>query len=120
MPQTRYFTLEHADDLLIISLIGSIGALEETAIRDRWEEVLTLAETPAVRHAIIDLGKLEYFGSIVLEMLVGLWKRISSKQGQLVICNVSPVGREVLEVAKFDTIWQIVPGLQDAKDAVRQ
>ncbi|MEO8497890.1 MAG: STAS domain-containing protein [Planctomycetota bacterium] len=120
MPKSKYFTVECADDLLIISLVGSIGALEEAVIRDDWDEVLALSETAEIRHAIIDLGKLEYFGSIVLELLVGLWKRISNKQGKLAICNASPLGREVLHVARFDTIWLVASGLQDAKDAVRE
>lgn len=120
MPNTKSFTIENSDDVLIVAFIGSIGALDEASIREDWEQVLSLSETPDVRHAVIDLGKLEYFGSIVLELLVGLWKRISSKHGKLAICNVSQVGREVLHVARFDTIWTIVPGLQDALDAVRE
>jgi anti-anti-sigma factor len=105
---------------LIISFMGSIGALEDTAIRDDWANVLDLLETARVQHAIIDLGKLEYFGSIVLELLVVLWKRLSGKGGKLALCKVSPVGLEILHIAKFDTIWQIVPGVQDAMDVVRE
>ena len=120
MPKSKYFTVEHADDILIVSFLGSIGALEDTAIRDDWAEVLDLLEPNHVQHAVIDLGKLEYFGSIVLELLVVLWKRLSGKGGKLALCNVSTVGREILQIAKFDTIWQIVPGIQDAKEAVHE
>ena len=120
MPKSKYFTVEQKDDILIVSLIGSIGALADTSIRDDWADVLDLLETTDIRHAVIDLGKLEYFGSVVLELLVVLWKRLSSRNGKLALCHVSPVGLEILETAKFDTIWQIVPGLQDAINAVRE
>ncbi|MBP87361.1 MAG: hypothetical protein CMJ64_11675 [Planctomycetaceae bacterium] len=119
MPQPKHFTIEHKEDVFIISPLGSIGALDSEAIRDEWADVLARLEMADVRRAVIDLNSLEYFGSIVLELIVVLWKRLSSKRGSLAICNVSPVGLEILQAAKFETIWPIVPGLPEAIDAVR-
>jgi len=118
MSTAKYFNVEQPDDVFIISPLGSIGALDE-AIRDEWAGVLARFEEAGVDRVVIDLESLEYFGSIVLELVVVLWKRLSAKGGRLVFCNVSSVGLEVLQAAKFDTIWPIVPGLPEALEAVR-
>lgn len=118
MSTAKYFNVELPDDILIISPLGSIGALDE-AIRDEWAGVLSKFEAADVDRVVIDLASLEYFGSIVLELVVVLWKRLSAKGGRLVFCNVSSIGLEVLQAARFDTIWPIVPSLPEALEAVR-
>lgn len=118
MSSPKHFDVEQTDGICIISPIGSIGALEE-AIRDEWAGVLASMEAAGTERVVIDLKSLDYFGSIVLELVVVLWKRLSGKGGRLVFCNVSPVGLDVLQAAKFDTIWPIVPSRQEAIDAVQ-
>ena len=40
-------------------------------------------DTPAIKHVIVDLGEIPYFGSTVLEWMVQMWKRIKAKGGKL-------------------------------------
>ena len=120
MAKSKHFNVEQTDDVLIISPIGSIGALDAEAIRDEWGEVLSRLGDSAVERVVIDLESLEYFGSIVLELIVVLWKRLSARSGKLAICNVSVVGLEILHAAKFDTIWPIVPSRSEAVAAVKE
>ena len=120
MSATKHFAIEQADGVLIIAPQGSIGALDAESIRTEWVGVLDRVATSGALHVVIDLQGLEYFGSIVLELIVVLWKRLSVKGRRLAICNVSPVGLEILQAAKFDTIWPIVSSLEEAKNAVRE
>ena len=69
--------------------------------------------------AIIDLGTLDYFGTIMLELLLVLWKRVSAKGGKFALCNVSPIGLEILQTVKFDTLWPIVSDREQALEAVK-
>jgi anti-anti-sigma factor len=119
MSKPKYFTVEHVGDIVIFSAIGSIGGLVEDEARTEWDALLKQVETASATHAVIDLGALEYFGSIMLELLVVLWKRVSVKGGKLALCNVSPVGLEILQTAKFDTLWPIVDNREQALKAVR-
>lgn len=118
MSATKHFAVEQAEGVLIISPQGSIGALDAESIRTEWAGVLDRLATSGTLHVVIDLQGLEYFGSIVLELIVVLWKRLSVNNGKLAICNVSSVGLEILHAAKFDTIWPIVSSLDEAKRAV--
>ena len=119
MSKPKYFTVEQVGDTVIFRAIGSIGGLVEDAARTEWDALLHQVEVANAKHAVIDLGALDYFGSIMLELLVVLWKRVDSKGGKLSLCNVSPVGLEILQTAKFDTLWPIVPDRDDALIAVQ-
>ena len=119
MSKPKYFTVEKVDDTVIFCAIGSIGSLVEDAARAEWDSLLQQVEAAGATHAVIDLGALDYFGSIMLELLVVLWKRVSAKGGKLALCNVSPVGLEILQTAKFDTLWPIVSDREQALEAVK-
>ena len=101
-------------------LTPAIGALEADAIREEWADVLSRLDSDEAKHIVIDLEALGYFGSIVLELVVVLWKRLSARGGRLAFCNVSTVGLEILQAAKFDKIWPIASSRQEAIEAVRQ
>ena len=119
MAKLRYFTVENAGDVVIFSAVGSIGGLVEDAARTEWDALLAPGGSANAQHAIVDLGALDYFGSIMLELLVVLWKRVSVNGGKLAICKASPVGLEILQTAKLNTLWPIVPSREDAMKAVR-
>lgn len=119
MAKPKYFTVEQDGDAVIFSAIGALGTLVEDAAREEWDALLTQIDAAEAKHAVIDLGALDYFGSIMLELLVVLWKRVNTRGGKLALCNVSPVGKEILATAKFDTLWPIVADREEALETVR-
>lgn len=119
MSNPKYFAVERDNDAVIFTAIGSIGGLVEDAAREEWDALLAQIDHSKATHAVIDLGALDYFGSIMLELLVVLWKRVSASGGKLALCNVSPVGKEILATAKFDTLWPIDDDRERALVTVR-
>ena len=63
---------------------------------------------------VIDLGAVDHFGSVMLELMVILWKHIKKGTGKFVICNVPTVGKQVLQTTKLDTLWTILPSREEA------
>ena len=118
MSAPKYFKIEQSGDTLIFSAIDSIGGLVEDEARNEWDALLGQISDQGAKNAVMDLGALDYFGSIVLELMVVLWKRVSARGGKLAVCNVSDVGMEILKTAKFDTIWPIVATRDEALSAV--
>ena len=118
MSQPKFFRVEQHGDTLVFCAVGNMGSLVEDDVREEWDVLIKQLETFNAKNAVIDLGALDYFGSIMLELLVVLWKRVSSRRGKLAICQVSQVGREILQTAKFHTIWPILNTRDEALTAV--
>jgi anti-anti-sigma regulatory factor len=66
---------------------------------------------------VADLGQIERLGSELLDMLCVAWKCLPGQSRRLVLCNVSETAREVLQVARLDTVWQTYDSLEEALSA---
>lgn len=118
MASPRFFLVEMDGEAIVFTAQTTMGSLVEDDVREEWDALLQEMEIRGAKHAVIDLGALDYFGSIMLELMVVLWKRVSAKRGRLALCNVSAVGKEILQTAKFHTIWPILPTRSEALAAV--
>jgi len=120
MNAPRYFRLDVEGDILVVVAERTIVNLAEDEIRTECDSLLVELQNREARHAVIDLAALDYFGSIMLELMVVVWRQVTAAGGTFVVCNVSDVGREILQTAKFDSIWQITTSREEALAAVRK
>ena len=116
MSDEKYVRTEQQGEALVVSPLFTFAAFAKADIANEWTAVQSQIETPAVKHVVVDLGQIPYFGSTVLEWMVQMWKRIKAKGGKFATCNASPIGREVLSTAQFDKLW----GLFDSRDQALQ
>lgn len=107
MSEPKYVRVEREGDALIVSPLFTFARFTEADIADEWKQVQRQLEKGDVKHVVVDLGQIPYFGSTVLEWMVQMWKRAKAKGGKLATCNASPIGREVLAAARFDLLWGI-------------
>ena len=107
MSTTQLVRLEQAGNILIVSPLFTCTAICETELHAQWAIIERMLRNPAIQHVTIDLSEIPYFGSLLLEWMVLIWKRIRARGGQMVICHCSEIGREILAAARFDTIWKI-------------
>jgi anti-anti-sigma factor len=103
---------------MVVSPIGSVSSLAGGIVHPELERLLEHIRTHQIRNVVFDLEQVEYFGSVMLAAMHAVWRRVRSGDGKMVLCRVSTVGREVLAVAHFDTIWPIYPTPVDAVTAV--
>ena len=119
MSESKLFTIDQQGDSLIVAAASDVRTLAEDEMLEEWDQLLSRLNQYDTTHAIIDLTELDYFGSIMLDLMVRLWKRVSAGGGKLAICNVSKVGEEILKTAKFDSMWPIVSSREEGLAAVR-
>jgi anti-anti-sigma factor len=112
MTEQKYVRTEQQGEALVVSPLFTFASFTETDIANEWSAIQRELQTPAVKHVIVDLGQIPYFGSTVLEWMVQMWKQVKAKGGKLAACNPSPIGREVLSAARFDLLW----GIFDTRD----
>jgi hypothetical protein len=58
-------------------------------------------------------------GSVMIEAMLLVWKRIRPKNGRLAVCNASDIASEILELSNLPAIWAICDSRDEAIDAVK-
>ena len=56
---------------------------------------------------LLDLSKLEFMGSLVVALLVRVWKTIQERQGEMVVVNPNPITQDVLDISGLSKLWTI-------------
>jgi anti-anti-sigma factor len=68
---------------------------------------------------VIDLARVDYFGSAFLQLLLRCWNLVTKvKGGQMVLCRVSQRARELLHLTSLDIIWPIYATRAEAMEAL--
>jgi anti-sigma B factor antagonist len=119
MSDQKFVRLEECGDTLVVSPSMAFGHLIDPEVAREWKLVLDRLDAPDLKRLVVDLGELPYFGSMVLDWLVQLWNRMKAKGGAMAACNVSRVGREVLSLARLDTLWHVFGTREEALSALR-
>lgn len=115
---SAYLQVERTEDVLIVTPLRIIGTLADTSVRTEVEGVMALFEQPDVTNAVVDFGQMKYFGASLLELLQTLGKKMESCGGGMALCNLSTVGREVLQITQLDTRWPSYLSRQRALSAL--
>lgn len=114
MTFAHVFDVESRPDALVITPKRKIGNLTEAPVQAEWQEILNRISEGKIRHVVFDLKLVPYLGSSMIEAILLVWKRIRSRAGRLVVCNVSETAREVLELSNLPAIWSIYNTREDA------
>jgi anti-anti-sigma factor len=106
LPQV-IFTITQEGDVLVAALNRDVGNFAEAEIIRETNRLIAQVRSSPVAGVVVDFEQAEYFGSTMLEALRLLWTQLRAAGSRLVLCCVSEVGREILQVAHFDTVWPI-------------
>lgn len=109
------------DDVVVVTLAGDLGEFALERLHTDAERALHLYELEHdKRHVVLDFKNTAFFGSSAMGFFTRLWKRVRAKGGRMVLCHLSPLEQELLQVTQLDTLWPAYGSLNDAIDAVRQ
>jgi anti-anti-sigma regulatory factor len=100
--------------VLVVELLGVVSSLADSSVLRELEDVRADLRQGGQTALVVDLGQAAYFGSSLLEAIRILWNDLSARGGRIALCNASEVGREVLQIAKFDHVWPLVDSRDEA------
>ncbi len=92
---------------LIVEILQPVGSLADTSVMEELDRILEQLQESDCHRVIVDFRETSYFGSSLLEALRLIWNKIRTRDGRMVLCRLSPVGKEILQVARFDHLWPI-------------
>lgn len=105
---------QHGNTIIITPLFTTYSTLTEPGLDSEWAAVEQQLDSDTIKHVVIDLGEVPYFGSTVLEWMSIVWKRVKVKGGKLAIARPSRIGREVLDAARLQRLWRIFDTREEA------
>jgi anti-anti-sigma factor len=114
----KFVRIDKTGDAVVVSPLFTFASFTEADLAAEWKVVQHEIDAAGVKHVIVDLGEIPYFGSTVLEWMVQMWKQAKAKGGSLATCNCSQIGREVLHAARFDTLWGVFETRDEALKSV--
>lgn len=118
MPAAKLFDTEARGEVLLVAAHEDVSGLAGHSRKEETDALLEQLAASGARHLVIDLEKVGYFGTHMLELMHVLWQKVRAGHGRMVLCNVSDVCREILGVSGFDTLWPIFNSREEALEAV--
>jgi len=112
--QGKLFLTDKIGRTLLVVPLANISSLAGEHVQPELNTVLAELEEGGAKNVVIDLERLDYFGSVMLAAMHMMWKRVRENDGRMVLCGVSELGKEVLQIARFDTLWTICGRREEA------
>ena len=107
--------LANEDEVPIVTLTGRLDGFGAQQLETGLKEIVR----DDTRSVIFNLAGVDYLSSAGIRVLLGLKKRLKSRDGTLALINVREFPKSVLEMAGFLTVLDIYPTLQEAQVACR-
>jgi anti-anti-sigma regulatory factor len=115
----QFFATQRSGDTLIAIPGRGVGSLAGPEFAVDRANLVEEIRNPQVHCVVIDFAHVDYFGSLLLDTLCMAWKHARECGAGMALCNVSPVGQEILRKAKLNMLWPVFPSQDQAVDALR-
>ncbi|QDI89897.1 anti-sigma F factor antagonist [Salicibibacter halophilus] len=87
---------EQKNSILCVRLHGELDHHAASALRSKVDEAL---EDPRIEHVIFNAEGLTFMDSSGIGVLLGRYKKIQARGGELVVCSVSPSVHRIFEMS---------------------
>ncbi|WP_090395695.1 anti-sigma F factor antagonist [Natribacillus halophilus] len=87
---------EQKNRVLCVRLYGELDHHAASALRSRVDEAL---EDSGVEHLLLNAEGLTFMDSSGIGVILGRYKKLQARGGELVVCSVSPSVRRIFEMA---------------------
>jgi anti-sigma B factor antagonist len=84
----------------------------------RFQEQLLAALGDGSAIVIVDFSAVDAISSVGLRALVVAAKKSKAAGGKIVISGLRPLVREVFEISRFDALFPVYAGIDDARGAL--
>jgi anti-anti-sigma factor len=118
------FDIRSDNEILIVLPKVEAGSFRYHELHREANSIRDLLSKPEIRHLVLNLSQLEYFGSEFIGSLVSMAREVRQRQGQAVICAAHPTMLDVLQNMSLFKLWpyyeteaEAIEHLRDPGDA---
>ncbi len=98
-----------------VKILAFDGRLDTQTSPDAQQQLTRLIEAGENRF-LVNFEKLDYISSAGLRVLLAAAKQLKGTDGELRICSLNEVVREVFDISGFTTIFQVFGSETEALD----
>ncbi|MFC4324098.1 anti-sigma F factor antagonist [Litchfieldia salsa] len=88
--------LEVKNNVLCIRLTGE---LDHHAAEELRQKVTSVIESKDINHILLNLENLSFMDSSGLGVILGRYKQVKSKGGEMVVCSISPSVKRLFDMS---------------------
>jgi len=118
--RNQVFALESIEDTLVVTIQTENAGFVDQGLSADLDAVYRILADSEIHHVLVDFSQIEYFSSSILEALRNIWLQVKRRGGKMALCCLSPGGREILHLSRFDTIWTTHNSQSEALTALHQ
>jgi anti-sigma B factor antagonist len=112
------FTIERHGDVVVIDAAPALERMEPALV----DGAAALLLEPLRHHdgllILVDLSRIDYFGSAFLALLIRCWKLTQIKGGMMVLAGASERARDLLRITSLDVVWPIYATRREALESL--
>ena len=101
-----------ADDVMVLDIEGKLDALTSP----QAESQITRLVEEGAKKLLVNFDKLDYVSSAGLRVLLTAAKRLESDGGELRICCLNDIVKEVFDISGFIKILRVFASVSEALD----
>ena len=101
----------------VLVLGDEMARIDETHIEEARGAMLAAAEKALAtdsKQMLLDLSRVEFFGSSFIEVLFNTHRTMKDGGGRFAVCGCSTHCREVMEITRLDSVWNIFADRESA------
>lgn len=119
-PQAESFQIQRHGDIVVVVPSPDVENMPDSTIEQAASLVLSPLRSDLPAGLIIDLTKVNYFGSMFITFLMRchLLMHKDGHPGELVLAGVSERVRELLRMTNLDTLWALYDTRAEALEAL--
>ena len=99
----------------VLTVVGEVDMMTAPLLRQRLDEHFGADLAPIV----VDLSRVEFFGSTALEVMVDAHQRANAQGRDFVLVAGTRVVRRPLQVTELDTVLAVYDDVNQALEAIR-
>ncbi len=106
-------TTEQITAGFLLTLKGDVDMNSSPDVRKAFTEIFRIS-TPSMKALLINLSQVRYMDSSGIATLVEAMQQCMKKGARLRLCELSPPVRDIFELARLASIFEIFPTMREA------
>ena len=117
--QHKVFKVMREGESLIVIPQGDTSAFRYVEVHNESNALYRLLDEPDLVNLVVDLGSVPIAGSVIIESIIRLGRKVSNKGGQAALCNASDAMLEVLQTMNLEKLFPIFRSREEALQSLR-